>query len=131
MKGITSTERLFLVFRIFIIVSYAFLVVGPWIFLLKTGLPQAFSNANPEVINGLLTGSSILFGFAMLPIGKRKPDTLLKLMMLGDLGLLAECGFTIFGFGLQQHNGLISLLFTTASLNANAVTAFYRLVISG
>lgn len=115
----------------FIIIFYILLVLAPWVYLYRSGLPQGYKGVEPEIVNGLLTGSSILFGFAVLPLGKKKIDDVLWLMIVGDLFILAICGLAIFQFAIGHNDGLLPLLLTTTSLNANTITSFYRHGLSG
>ena len=105
---------------------YLALTSAPFWYLGLHGLPQGFEAVNPELINGLLAGSSILFGFAVLPFGERKTDFLLNLMIFFDVFILGISGFLIFRYAIGYRGDLNALLFVTASLNANVMTALYR-----
>ena len=110
-------------------VMYISLIVTPFLVLYLYGLPEGFERVDPEIVNGLLAGSSLLFGFATLPLIGKKIDLLLFIFIMGDVFLLALCGVSIFYFGLGYSNGLLLLLFVTLSFNANVVTALYRLML--
>lgn len=105
---------------------YVILVAIPFLYLFPGVLPKDFRGVNPEIVNGLLTGSSIVFGFAVLPLGRKKPDFLFDIMVGIDLLFLSFCGITLFMFGIGMDNGLLSLVLAASSLNANGTTAVYR-----
>lgn len=104
---------------------YFLLAIAPILsYLLYTS--DAVSVVNVEMLNGLVTGSSILFGFAVLPIGKRKMERLLWVMIFLDVFALMVTGLLYFRFALGQNVGVFALVVTAMSFNMNAVTALFR-----
>lgn len=94
--------------------------------------PKAGSTVNYEMMSGLLTGSSILFGFAVLPIEKKKTPSVLWLMVVVDVFFLTLTGFSLFRVGIGDIEQAGSAFVLTAmSFNANAVTALCRHVLAG
>lgn len=110
-------------------IAYASLVFTPFFCLYLYGLPEGFERVSPEIVNGLLTGSSILFGFASLPMIGKKVDTSMAFFIAGDVFLLGLSGVSFFYFGLGHSNGVGLLLFVASSFNANLVTALYRITL--
>ena len=117
------------IFTLCFAILYIILVLAPLIHVYPS-LPQGYKGVDPEIVNGLLTASSILFGFAMLPLGKKRMDKLFLLMIIGDLTLLGFCGLTLFQFAIGYNDGLPSLIVAIASLNANVTTSLYRHILS-
>ena len=111
------------------VVIYISLIVTPFFCLYLYGLPEEFERVSPEIVNGLLAGSSILFGFASLPMIGKKVDTSMVFFIVGDVFLLGLSGASFFYFGLGHSNGVNLLLFVASSFNANLLTAFYRLTL--
>jgi hypothetical protein len=74
-----------------VVLFYILLIITPPLNLLLYP-PEPSSSFKIEALNGLLTGSSIFFGFAVLPIGERKTERLLWLMTAVDVFLLALNG---------------------------------------
>jgi hypothetical protein len=105
---------------------YILLVFAPYITLARLGLPQGFEKVDPELIVGLLTGSSIFFSFATLPMRKSKKDKLLLLFLLGDIFLLGESCVSLFQLGIGHASSLESLFWVASSFGASMVTAVYR-----
>jgi hypothetical protein len=123
MDGIQVKLRIFPSF--YYVCTYVILAGAPFASLLVS-LPVDL-RVEPAIINGLLTASSILFGIALLPIGKRKRDLLYDLMISIDVFIISMCGIVMFMFGIGSNNGLPPLILAASSLGANATTARYRL----
>jgi len=107
-------------------ILYILLVLSILLNPVIRGLPEGFERVDPEIINGLLAASSVLFGFCLVPSRTKRADKFLFALLFSDLFLLIWSGAMIFDFGMGRNNGLSALLFATASLAGNGLTALYR-----
>ena len=92
----------------------------------RLGLPQGFEKVDTELIVGLLTGSSIFFSFATLPLRKSKKDTLLLSFTIGDIFLLGFSCVSLFQLGIGHTDSLSALCMVASSFGASLMTAVYR-----
>jgi len=106
------------------LILYPILILIPLSFLLLGVLPEG-NRVDPEIVNGLLTASSIIFGFALVFVGGEERNLAIAFMLTADVGILALCGSFMFFFGLGLNNGLVPLVLAASSLNANGITALY------
>ena len=81
---------------------------------------------DPEFMNGLLTASSILFGFSSLLVVTEKPiKRTLWLILLIPLFLIISSGSIISDVALGMHNPVEAILVLRASFNANVLTTTF------
>jgi len=81
---------------------------------------------DPEYINGLLTVSSILFGFSsILVFGQRKENKWLKYLLLFPLAMLGFSGGSIWNVVIGINKPMQALLWTWTSVLANMCVTFF------
>jgi len=112
--------------RTVVSILYVLGVLTPLVGL--TYLPRGVVEIDPEIVNGLLAGSSIVFGFAMF-LQSRTTSTIVTYTFFSfDLILLTFCATTLFLSALESWPWrLFSLIVSASSFNANIVTAGYLL----
>ena len=106
-----------------------------FLFLLSVMLPviRVFSKqvsfereVDPELINGLLTASSILFGFSSLVVVSQKPfKRTLWVALLPSLFLIMMSGGAIIDVALGMKNTVEAILWLSATFNVNVVTTAF------
>ena len=78
---------------------------------------------DPALVNGLLTASSILFGFSSLVVVSQKPlKRTLWVVLLPSLALTMMSGGAIVDVALGTKNTVEAILWLSATFNVNAVT---------
>ena len=78
---------------------------------------------DPEFLNGLLTASSILFGFSsLLVVSQKFAERILWVILLPALILIISSGGTIADVALGRGNAVEGLLILTASFLVNALS---------
>ena len=81
---------------------------------------------DPELFNGLLTGSSILFGFSsFIVVSEKKIDKNLWIMLLISLFSMVFCGSAICDLALDKGNDVDVLLVVRASFFVNVIFTFF------
>ena len=112
-----------LIFLIGYILVIILCIASPFyvIYILRAASSEL--HINPEIINGLLTTSSILFGFTTLIVASQKKiDRELYFMLLPPLILIIFSGGMILEFALNEKRGIETLAWIFASFLVNETT---------
>lgn len=108
---------LYIIYLLGIILPFLYAVIGEVSF--DRQIDAAF-------LNGLLTASSIFFGFSSLLVVTEKPvERRLYSFMIIALFSLVLSGAVLTSVALGKINGVLGLLILSASFNVNAMSTVY------
>jgi hypothetical protein len=116
----------FIFINILFAVLYAYVIIYPYIDAYVLGNVNLALQIDPEYLNGLLTASSILFGFSSLFVVGQKPnDKHFWVLLLASLFLIIRAGGGIADVALEKTSPVDAMVTLSSCFMANVISTSY------
>jgi len=123
LKSLISSKNFYvLIFLIFLIS----MVLSPFYHIYITKKISIDTPVDPEYINGLITVSSILFGFSsLLVFQKQRNDRIFWYILTFPLFFIGLTGGSIWNVVTGLHKPMMAFIYAWISLNVNAAVTWF------
>jgi hypothetical protein len=116
----------FIFISILFAVFYVYVIIYPYIDAYVLGKVNLELQIDPEYLNGLLTASSILFGFSSLfVVGQKPTNKSFWVFLLVALFLIIRAGGGIADVALEKSSSVDAMVNLSSCFMANVVSTSY------